>query len=444
MSKASRRPAKYSRQRAARQAGGKSGDDAQEGFLLRIIDGPNEGKEYFFETQATMGRVEENDILVVEPGVSRRHAQVRDEHGIYLLEDFGSANGTRLNGEKIEAPEVLRDGDYITLSQTTFQFSVLQAIKGEITAETRLKDLERAAVDVTGEAKPPSFFKRLLATRRRKILFVFVLLLLIGGGVWKYLNRKGRVLVFDQSNTPVTYSDEDAFFNAVFGYGKYDRSHKNRLIVHFEYLGGRATVQYGAWGVDKVGELAVLLNGEKVGTVPLTMSRWIYGLKLVLPRDKLKQGKTNELVFDNVRNPPNSDGWGICYLQVLQEAIPPPNPKEARLRFELAKKAWEDREVEQSNAYTALMGFRKARDLLEALAEKPELYQEAVDYIDKANKELTRRFQEGLFSARRAQKFDRNASKARLVLLRTLRYFRREDFRYREIKRYLDTLAEAR
>ena len=445
MSKASRRPAKYSRQRAARQAGGKAGgDNAQEGFLLRIIDGPNEGKEYFFETQATMGRVEENDILVVEPGVSRRHAQVRDEHGIYLLEDFDSANGTRLNGEKIEAPEVLRDGDYITLSQTTFQFSVLQAIKGEITAETWLKDLERAAVDVTNETKPPSFFSRLLATRRRKVLFVFVLLLLIGGGVWKYLGKKGRRIIFDQSNTPVTYSEEDAFFNAVFGYGKYDRTHKSRLIVRFEYLGGRATVQYGARGVDKVGEVVIQLNGEKVGTVPLTMSRWIYGLKFVLPRDKLKQGKTNELVFNNVRNPPNADLWGICYLQVLQEAIPPANPKEARLRFELAKKAWEDREIEQSNAYTALMGFRKARDLLERLAEKPELYQEAVDYIAKANKELTRRFQEGLFSARRAQKFDRNASKARLVLLRTLRYFRREDFRYREIKRYLDTLAEAR
>ena len=29
--------------------------------------------------------------------------------GVYLVEDLGSSNGTRLNGELIEGPEVLRD-----------------------------------------------------------------------------------------------------------------------------------------------------------------------------------------------------------------------------------------------------------------------------------------------------------------------------------------------
>jgi pSer/pThr/pTyr-binding forkhead associated (FHA) protein len=432
---------KYSRQRAARKSGS-SKEQPEEGFILRVIDGPNEGKEYFFDQEATIGRTEGNSVLIVEPGISRNHARVFEELGAYMLEDLGSGNGSRLNGEKIEAPEVLRDGDYITLSQTTFQFSVLNAIKGEITAETRLGDIE--GFDKTGESQKPPITKRLLGTKRRKIILIVALLLIAGGVAYKFLAKRGRIAVFDQSDKPLAYSDDDAFFNAVFGYGKYDRTHKDRAIVTFEYLGGRATLQYGAWGVDKVGEVKILLNGEKISQVPLTMRRWLYGLKVVLPRDKLKKGKTNELVFDNVRNPPNSDPWSICYVQVIQEAIPPPNPKEARHRFELAKKSWEDREVEAGNAYNALVGFKKARDLLEGLAEKPELYQEAVDFVAKTDKELTRHFQEGLFSFRRAQKLEKDASKARLVLLRTLRYFRKDDFRYRELKRYLDAMAEAR
>ncbi len=430
---------KYSRQRAARKAGAR--EQPEEGFILRVIDGPNEGKEYFFEQEASIGRAEGNTVLIVEPGISRNHARVYEELGAFMLEDLGSGNGSRLNGEKIEAPEVLRDGDYITLSQTTFQFSVLNAIKGEITAETRLGEID--GIDKTSESQTPPLVKRLLGTLLRKIICVSALLLLVGGVAYKLL-AKQTIAIFDQSDVPMAYSDSDAFFNAVFGYGKYDRSHKDRAIVTFEYLGGRATLQYGAWGVDKVGEVKIMLNGETISQVPLTMSRWIYGLKVMLPRSKLKKGKRHELVFDNVRNPPNSDPWSVCYVQVIQEAIPQPNPKEARHRFELAKKAWEDREIEAGNAYTALVGFKKARDLLEGLAEKPELYQETVDYITKTDKELTRRFQEGLFSFRRAEKLEKNASKARLVLLRTLRYFRKDDFRYRELKRYLDEMAEAR
>lgn len=411
--------------------------------MLRVSDGPNEGREYFFTTEATLGRVEDNGVLVVEPGVSRHHAKVYDDQGIYLLEDLGSANGTRLNGEKIDAPEVLRDGDYITLSQTTLQFSVLQAIKGEITAETRLGDLT-GGIDVTGDSKMPKG-AGLLGSRRRKMLLIVGVLFIVAGGVaWKVFGDRSALIISDQSDVPVSYSDEDAFFNLVFGYGKYDRSHKKHINVTFEYLGGRTTVQYGAWGVDKVGEVKILLNSQKVGMVPLTMGRWVYGLKLVLPNDKLKKGQTNELVFDNVRNPPGNDPWGICYLQILQEAIPPANPKEARHRFELAKKEWEDRRIQPSNTYTALVGFKKARDLLEAMPEKPELYQETLDYVNKAEKELTRHFQEGIFSFRRAQKLDRNASEARLILLRTMRYFHKEDFRYRELKRYLEEMATAR
>ncbi|MBW2732088.1 MAG: FHA domain-containing protein [Deltaproteobacteria bacterium] len=420
----------------------KGGDCPRHGFVLRAIDGPLEGREYLFKEKAVLGRTDDNDILVLGTGVSRQHARVYFEHGVYMVEDLKSANGTRLNGEGIDNPEVLRDGDYITLSQSSFLFSVLQQVGGDATSEMRLDDLEKLAVDhtQTRESSAPKF----LGTKRSKLLAVVVVLLVLGGGTaYKlFLADGAKAVIFDQSDVPLTYSDEGSFFEAVYGYGKYDQARKNRVILRFEYLGGRATLQYGAWGVDKVGEVTISLNGSKVGEVPLTMRRWVYGQKLNLPRQTLKKGVTNELIFNNTRNPPHEDAWEICYVQILQEAVPPPDPREARHRFELAKKVWENRALEPSNVYTSMLGFKKTRDLLEGLAEKPPLYQEAVDYMELADKELTTRFQEGLFSARRSQRVDNDVRKARRVLLRTLRSFRKEDFRHRELQRYLDALAE--
>jgi len=437
----SRRPSKYKGQRGKRTPA-RIGQQQKDGFILTVVDGPNIGKEYFFERTAAIGRVEDNDVVLVEPGISRNHVRIYDDQGIFLIEDLKSANGTRLNGEKLTEPEVLKDGDYITLAGVTLQFSQLTAARGDVTARTTLSDVEAQAIDATRTKEDAAGKRRLWRTRRGKMIIVLLLALLVIAGYWvKHRFSSGPAAVSDQSDTPLTYSDDDGFFNAVYGYGKYDQTHLNHVIINFEYLGGRVTLQYGAWGVDKVGEVAIRLNGKEVGKVPLTMNRWVYGLKLVLPRDQLRKGKTNEVVFNNTLNPPGEDYWEICYVQILQEAIPPPDPKEAQTQFELAKKAWEDRDIEPGNMYKALEGFKRARDLLEALPTKPPTYQDALDFIDKVDKTLTRRFSEGLFSARRAQKLDGNLSEARTILLRTLRYFQKEDFRYREIQNQLDALA---
>jgi hypothetical protein len=382
--------------------------------------------------------------VLVEPGISRNHARVADDHGVFMLEDLGSANGTRLNGDKVSEAEVLRDGDYITLAQVTLQFSLLDATRGEITSQTSLPEVEIKAADVITRTKTLSGLGRQLRTWRGKVILALcAVVLVVAGLALRARLRPGQTKLFDQSDVALVYSDETDFFSKSYGYGKYDQNHLSQVMVDFEYLGGRATLQYGAWGVDKVGEVAILLNGDTIGQVPLTMGRWVYGLKLVLPRDKLRRGKTNQVIFRNTLNPLAKDSWEVCYLQILQEAIPPADEKEARHQFELAKKAWEDREIEPGNLSTALVGFRKARDLLELLPDKPELYQEALDFIDKVDGALTRKFEDGLFSARRAEKFDADPSKARTVLLNTLNYFRKDDFRYREVQRYLDNLAEA-
>jgi len=54
-----------------------------------------------FNNSFTLGRSPSTDIHVDNPSVSRRHARVIFENGVWMLEDLGSRNGTKLNGEQI-------------------------------------------------------------------------------------------------------------------------------------------------------------------------------------------------------------------------------------------------------------------------------------------------------------------------------------------------------
>jgi hypothetical protein len=62
----------------------------------------------------TLGRRQDNDVIVDDPRVSRRHAQIRVRFGRYVLYDVGSHAGTRVNGVPVTEC-VLTMGDVISL-----------------------------------------------------------------------------------------------------------------------------------------------------------------------------------------------------------------------------------------------------------------------------------------------------------------------------------------
>lgn len=73
---------------------------------------------------ATMGRSRQCDVMVDDPNVSRTHAEVRPRGGSWVLTDVGSTNGSRLNGRRLEGPEVLKPGDEIELGTTLLKFEL--------------------------------------------------------------------------------------------------------------------------------------------------------------------------------------------------------------------------------------------------------------------------------------------------------------------------------
>ncbi len=92
--------------------------------LIQILAEKSNIKEYHLgEKDVLIGRTEENDIVLDDSAVSRKHAKIGKDGGRYRLTDLGSHNGTILNGELIQSV-FLNDGDQIKIGGNTLTFYI--------------------------------------------------------------------------------------------------------------------------------------------------------------------------------------------------------------------------------------------------------------------------------------------------------------------------------
>lgn len=94
-------------------------------------------------TPFTLGRQSDNDLVLLDSRISRRHASILKDGDSYVLEDAGSRHGTFVNGKKVEASCRLKSGDQISLGVTdtySLAFGVEEAVLPGL-----LEKLEKAA-----------------------------------------------------------------------------------------------------------------------------------------------------------------------------------------------------------------------------------------------------------------------------------------------------------
>jgi pSer/pThr/pTyr-binding forkhead associated (FHA) protein len=81
-----------------------------------------DGRRYQLTRPVTViGRGAEADVVVDDPGVSRRHAEIRMDGGSAVVRDLGSTNGTFVDGERAGALR-LADGSTVTIGRTRIVF----------------------------------------------------------------------------------------------------------------------------------------------------------------------------------------------------------------------------------------------------------------------------------------------------------------------------------
>ncbi len=110
-----------------------------------IINGPG-----YFDTPydlsdgtTTLGRADENDIVLSGDLVSRKHARIHVAGEVIRLEDLGSRNGSRLNGERVKGTVDLKVSDTVHVGENSLGIRQPGAVEA---ATTEVVDLSAGGV----------------------------------------------------------------------------------------------------------------------------------------------------------------------------------------------------------------------------------------------------------------------------------------------------------
>lgn len=177
---------------------------------LKILRGSDMGSIYVLKTlRATLGRGEENDVVLLDLKSSRKHIEFsRDQYGTWTVQDLGSANGIILNGTVTRQSKV-KKGDTIIVGDTTIEFlpaPVMQLAAPQNLSNqqlqagsplTGLTGINMAGVASSAGASADSGPLGSLSPEKKKILIYVV----IGAALWLFLDG-------DQKKPPVKAKDQ--------------------------------------------------------------------------------------------------------------------------------------------------------------------------------------------------------------------------------------------
>ena len=93
-----------------------------------LVEKGGEGRRWQLQAGETLiGReVGPEDLLIDDPLASRQHARVKFEAGALVFYDLGSTNPSLINGVEYRGPHRLREGDEVTIGDTTLVFKTGQ------------------------------------------------------------------------------------------------------------------------------------------------------------------------------------------------------------------------------------------------------------------------------------------------------------------------------
>ncbi len=99
-------------------------------YCLKVLNGKNKGDMYpLDESELKIGRYYDNDIILQDISVSRRHAKIVKLDNKFLFKDQ-STNGSSVNDKQILYEEIeLNEGDIIKIGKVSFKFNKINLIK---------------------------------------------------------------------------------------------------------------------------------------------------------------------------------------------------------------------------------------------------------------------------------------------------------------------------
>lgn len=147
---------------------------------LKVLVGKNAGHELNVDgPKFFIGRAEDCQLRPRSDLISRHHCVLLIEEGVLVVRDFGSKNGTHVNGERVSGECELKVGDRLTIGPLEFEVSIAAGVatkrrsKVESIKEAAARTAEGSSDDLDvsqwlgpGEAKAGTSETRVVNTVR--------------------------------------------------------------------------------------------------------------------------------------------------------------------------------------------------------------------------------------------------------------------------------------
>jgi len=232
---------------------------------LTIVDGKDSGKNIeITKDEILAGRSLDNDFVISDISVSRKHFKIKKEGDRFIISDMGSGNGIKVNGTKTTST-TLSDGDIISVGARQIKFEILNP------------DLKQRPQRTTKQTMPTNYMPEepeddepVKKGSSPLVLVAIIVVVLIGIGGVAYF------MLFDNQNTKTKTT---AVSTAPFG--EQDKAAIERLIAAKDL---------------KNAEKAVLSANEKTsGDNPF--KPWLNEQLVLIGKEK-----TNQTTFENAKS----------------------------------------------------------------------------------------------------------------------------------------------
>lgn len=112
---------------------------------LRVIGGKNDGREIPISVpEFVIGRGEGTHLRPQSDLISRKHCALVCQDGKAIIQDFGSRNGTFVNGERVEGERQLKVGDELRVGRLHFEVQIDHAAAGS--KKPKVEGVREAAI----------------------------------------------------------------------------------------------------------------------------------------------------------------------------------------------------------------------------------------------------------------------------------------------------------
>lgn len=414
-----------------------------EKFSLVIVQGPDTGKEFHFQGQVvTIGRKSAaNEINLDSRTVSRQHARITREKEQYFLQDLNSANRTVLNkvplanGQKAR----IKHGDEFRLGDMVLRFVAQGDLEND---PAHVRPVATAAEKRRGGDRKAGRTPAAPLLKRKPILLLAAGLagLLLVLGMVKAMMRDSPVT----EGTPADLSAQPIALPAPDAYGllRTDKAHPDKAIFTFTAESKRAKLYFTPGGIDADGEVEIRLNETHIGNVPLAIDGWGTEQMIALKADLLIRDKENRLVFDNTRNPPGQEMWGVRDVRIEFLPVGDCRLEAGRRLFGLGENMYAEKAISDGNVFRAMQYYAQAFEKAGECEPPPDFLPALETQLATTQEELAQRFKMLQFSYKKSIQID-NYPQAEKDLEAILRLIPDpKDWRNKEADRLLARLRE--